>query len=117
MGVCPVVLQSAPSKMLRPSLPSLYHPFPSPYLVSGAAQFVLCLHKFRNKVDGAIASPGTQVVELDSLGTEILRVPDERRPNIKVGPEDGAYAIYTSVTDILHAFSVRAERHSHKKHK
>ncbi len=61
------------------------------------APFVLCLKRFRSKVD-SVARPGTHVVELDGDTPAAEHLPDEVRPHVAVGPEDGAYVIYTSGT-------------------
>jgi len=63
------------------------------------APVVLCLSRFRAKVDGAVGN-GVRIIELDNDGAAPVawRLPDESRPRAGAGPEDGAYVIYTSGT-------------------
>lgn len=60
------------------------------------AKIVLCLGKFRSKVDQFLPTPYVRVLELDT--DKNLWVGDERRPNVNIDGSYGCYVIYTSGT-------------------
>ncbi|KAH9886188.1 surfactin synthetase subunit 3 [Xylariomycetidae sp. FL2044] len=64
------------------------------------ARFVLCMRKFRDKVERHIGIgelKTTEVIELDQRSGGMW-IGDEARPDLRLSPELGAYLIYTSGT-------------------
>ncbi|KAI8634877.1 acetyl-CoA synthetase-like protein [Xylariaceae sp. FL1651] len=61
------------------------------------AQFVLCLNKFRAKVQPHASKVEAEIVELDGHDQRRLSG-NEVRPNVSVDPSSGSYLIYTSGT-------------------
>ncbi|KAI1180312.1 acetyl-CoA synthetase-like protein [Nemania sp. FL0916] len=60
-------------------------------------RIILCLRKYRAKVERHSRKYGSEIMELDGQATKAL-AGNEKRPVVKMDPSFGAYVVYTSGT-------------------